>query len=118
MQRYRIEVGHNHGVKPGNIVGAIANEAGLDSEHIGRIDIRDDHTLIDLPVGMPKPVFRDLRKVWVCGRQLAMSRVDGEGKPVRKVRKRAVSSSAPSKTVRKKRNRGDAPPKKRKVRKR
>ncbi len=117
-ERYRIEVGHEHGVQPANIVGAIANEAGLDAEHIGHIDIRDDFSVVELPTGMPRDVFRDLKKVWVCGRQLAMSRVDGEGKPVRKVRKRAVSSSAPSKTVRKKRNRGDAPPKKRKVRKR
>ncbi|MGH8432409.1 MAG: DbpA RNA binding domain-containing protein, partial [Solimonas sp.] len=65
---------HVHGVQPGNIVGAIANEAGLESEYIGRIDIREDHTFIDLPQGMPKDVFRDLQKVWVCGQQLRISR--------------------------------------------
>ena len=53
METYRIEVGHHHGVKPGNIVGAIANEADLESKYIGRIDIRDDHSLLDLPEGMP-----------------------------------------------------------------
>ena len=52
-ETFRFEVGHSHGVKPGNIVGAIANEAGLDSANIGRIDVRDDHRLIDLPAGMP-----------------------------------------------------------------
>ena len=41
MERYRIEVGHQHDVKPGNIVGCIANEAGLDSSHIGHIDIAE-----------------------------------------------------------------------------
>lgn len=72
-QRYRIEVGHTHGVKPGNIVGAIANEAGLDGEHIGHIDIEPEFTLVDLPLGMPKDIFMDLKKVRVCGRQLKIS---------------------------------------------
>jgi ATP-dependent RNA helicase DeaD len=75
-ETFRIEVGHAHGVKPANIVGAIANEAGLEGEFIGRIDIRDDFTLIDLPRGMPKDVFQDLQKVWVCGQQLRISRQD------------------------------------------
>ena len=57
METYRIEVGYEHGVKPGNIVGAIANEAGLDSKHMGRIEIFDDYTLVDLPEGMPKDVL-------------------------------------------------------------
>ena len=73
MERFRIEVGHNHDVKPNNIVGTIANEAGLDSQHIGRINIYDDFSVIDLPEGMPKDVFSDLKKVWVAGKQLHIS---------------------------------------------
>lgn len=73
-ERYRIEVGHTHGVKPGNIVGAITNEAGLDGEHIGHIDIETEFSLVDLPVGMPKNIFMDLKKVRVCGRSLNISR--------------------------------------------
>lgn len=69
-QRYRIDVGHEHGVKPGNIVGAIANEAGLAGEHIGHISIERDYSLVDLPSGMPKDVLMDLKKVRVCGRPL------------------------------------------------
>src|SRR6185369_2086009 len=42
METYRIEVGRNHGVKPGNIVGAIANEAGVNSSVIGRIELFDE----------------------------------------------------------------------------
>ncbi|HWY26283.1 MAG TPA: DbpA RNA binding domain-containing protein, partial [Nevskia sp.] len=80
-ETYRVEVGHAHGVKPGNIVGAIANEAGIESEFIGRIDIRDDHSFIDLPTGMPKKIFKDLQKVWVVGRQLRISRKDQAGTP-------------------------------------
>jgi ATP-dependent RNA helicase DeaD len=76
MERFRIEVGHQHKVKPGNIVGAIANEAGLDSQHIGHIDIQEAFSLVDLPRGMPDDVFHDLKKTWVCGQQLNISRLE------------------------------------------
>ncbi|MFC4252912.1 MAG: DEAD/DEAH box helicase [Sinimarinibacterium flocculans] len=79
MELFRIEVGHDHGAQPKHIVGAIANEAGLDSHHIGRVDIRGDHSLIELPEGMPKNIFQHLRKVWVAGRRLEISRADGRG---------------------------------------
>ena len=74
FETFRIEVGHDHGVKPGNIVGAIANEAGLDAKHIGRVDIRGDHSFVDLPEGMPSDVFKLLKKVWVSGQQLRITR--------------------------------------------
>ena len=82
-QRYRIEVGHEHGVKPGNIVGAIANEAGLAGDHIGSISIDREFSLVDLPVGMPKDIFMDLRKVRVCGRPMNISVYDETEKPSR-----------------------------------
>ena len=81
MERFRLEVGHNHKVKPGNIVGAIANEAGLDSQHIGRVSIFDDYSLVDLPKGMPKGAFNNLRKAWVGGQLLKISRFDKDAKP-------------------------------------
>jgi ATP-dependent RNA helicase DeaD len=70
FETFRIEVGHVHGVKPGNIVGAIANEAGLEGRHIGHVDIHEDHSFVDLPEGMPKEIFRSLKKVRVVGREL------------------------------------------------
>ncbi len=76
MERFRIEVGHQHDAKPGNIVGALANEAGLDAKHIGHIDIHQDYSLVDLPSGMPNEVFHDLKKVWVCGQRLNISRLE------------------------------------------
>ena len=84
LELFRIEVGREHGVEPSNIVGAIANEAGLDARNIGQISINDHHSMVELPIGMPKDVFGDLRKVWVCGQQLRISR-DGEapGAPVK-----------------------------------
>ena len=76
MKTYRIEVGHRHGVQPGNIVGAIANEADLEARYIGRIDIRDDFTLVDLPDGMPPELLQHMQKVRVASRPLQMRLAD------------------------------------------
>ncbi|KTC89376.1 DEAD/DEAH box helicase [Fluoribacter dumoffii] len=70
---FRIDVGKVHGVKPGNIVGAIANEAGLQSKYITGLKIHDDYSTVRLPKGMPKKVMSDLTKAWVCGRQLKIT---------------------------------------------
>ncbi|HAT1597224.1 TPA: DEAD/DEAH box helicase [Legionella pneumophila] len=70
---FRIDVGKIHGVKPGNIVGAIANEAGLQSRYITGLKIHEDHSTVRLPKGMPKEVMKDLTKAWVCGRQLNLT---------------------------------------------
>ncbi|MGE3772217.1 MAG: DEAD/DEAH box helicase [Gammaproteobacteria bacterium] len=63
MVRYRLDVGLAHGATPKHIVGAIANEAGLDSRYIGRIDLFDDYTLVDLPAGMPRELLQHMKKV-------------------------------------------------------
>lgn len=73
QELYRIDVGRVHGVKPGNIVGAIANEAGLQSRHITGLKINDDHSTVRLPKGMDKQVVLGLNKAWVCGRQLKLT---------------------------------------------
>ena len=75
MEAFRVEVGANHNVKPSNLVGAIANEAGLDSEFIGHIRINEDHSIVELPEGMPKFLLKDLKRVWVCNQRLDISRV-------------------------------------------
>ncbi|HET8555530.1 MAG TPA: DEAD/DEAH box helicase [Rhodanobacteraceae bacterium] len=75
---YRLDVGHTHGAQPKHIIGAIANEADIDSRYIGRLTIRDDHSLIDLPEGMPRELLQHLRKVRVAGRPLRM-RLDDSG---------------------------------------
>ena len=80
MECFRLEVGHNHSVKIKNIVGAIANESGIDSQYIGRVNIYDDYSEIDLPEGMPKDVFEDLKKVWVSGQQLKISAIKKDQK--------------------------------------
>jgi ATP-dependent RNA helicase DeaD len=83
MGTFRIEVGHSHGVKPGNIVGAIANEAGIESKYIGRIEIYDDYSTLDLPADMPPDLIDHLKTVWVAGQQLNITR-DGETPAVKK----------------------------------
>lgn len=70
MQRYWIGVGHSDGVRPGNIVGAVANEGGISSKYIGPITIRDEFSTIDLPEGLPPDVLSTLERVWVAGKQL------------------------------------------------
>lgn len=67
---FRIDVGKVHGVKPGNIVGAIANEAGLQSRYITGLKIHDDHSTVRLPKDMSKEAVQSLTKAWVCGRQM------------------------------------------------
>jgi len=85
MERFRIEVGRQHNVKPGNIVGAIANEAGLDAKYIGHIDIQGNYSFVDLPGDMPQDVFLDLKKTRVCGQRLNLSKAEKEGmKPPRR----------------------------------
>jgi ATP-dependent RNA helicase DeaD len=76
MELYRIEVGNTHNVKPGNIVGAIANETGIDGEHIARIKIEENYSTVELPAGMPKELFQELKKVRVVGQQLNISAMD------------------------------------------
>jgi ATP-dependent RNA helicase DeaD len=75
-ERYRLEVGSAHGVKAGNILGAILNEVGFDPESVGQISIQDSYSTVELPQGMPADVFHELRKVRVCGRQLRLSKVE------------------------------------------
>ena len=73
MRRFRLDVGRRNQVKPGNIVGAIANEAELESKYIGEIEIRDEYSTVDLPADMPKEVMAILKKARVAGRPLEIS---------------------------------------------
>ena len=75
-----MEVGRSHGLEPKHLVGAIANEIGLDSEYIGAIRIAEDHSVVELPAGMPASVFSVLDKAWVCGQQLKLSLL-GQSEP-------------------------------------
>jgi ATP-dependent RNA helicase DeaD len=78
LQSYRIQVGRDHNVTPGHIVGAIANEIGLDSSRIGRIQLFAAHSTVDLPKGMPPHVLQHLQKVRIFQRPLALQLDNGQ----------------------------------------
>ena len=73
MARFRLDVGHHHGVRPGNIVGAIANEGGLSGQSIARINIFDDYSTVDLPEDLPAQAIRSLKNARVSGRRLNLT---------------------------------------------
>ena len=93
MELFRIEVGHSDGVKPGNIVGAIANETGIDGDHIARIKIEEHYSTVELPAGMPKDLFQALKKVRVVGKPLDISKFDPNLVKKDKSKKRVGSTS-------------------------
>ncbi len=103
LETYRIDVGHDDNVSPQNIVGAIANEADIDSKYIGRIKILDNHSLVDLPSGMPKQLLKTLKNTWVCQKKLNLTKVKADAKPQREETKR--KPSAPKKPRTKKKTR-------------
>jgi ATP-dependent RNA helicase DeaD len=72
-QTYRLEVGKEHGARPGDIVGAIANEISLDSSYIGAINLHDKHSFVQLPKGIPDDLFKQLKGVRVRRQPLAIS---------------------------------------------
>jgi ATP-dependent RNA helicase DeaD len=74
MERFQLGVGYQNQVKPGQIVGAIANEAELDSEFIGHIEISETFSTVDLPAGMPKEVMNHLKKTQVNGQKLEIQK--------------------------------------------
>ena len=73
MKRFRVEVGRRDGVRPANLVGAIANEAGIDGQFIGPIKIMDSFSTIDLPADIPADLFQTIKNTWVVGKQLKLS---------------------------------------------
>ena len=81
MAKYRINVGRHHKVHPGAIVGALANEGGLTRDDFGHIDIRGDHTLVDLPNDLPPGTIEALRATRVSGRLINLTRDDGSSGP-------------------------------------
>ncbi len=85
MKRYRINVGHAHGAKPGSIVGAIANEGGIDSSYIGHIDIYNTFSTVDLPV-VPEDILEALFETRVSGRRIEI-REYTEERPAREGRR-------------------------------
>lgn len=75
-QTYRVAVGRADGVRAGHLVGAIANETGLDGQDINKIRIFDSYSTIELPEGMPGNVFELLQRLTVLGKPLRIRPAD------------------------------------------
>ena len=120
MTRFRLDVGKRNQVKPGNIVGAIANEAELESKYIGEIEIREEYSTVDLPADMPKGILSILKKAMVAGRPLAIKVFDGEDKSPASTegpRKKSYNSKKRDRGEGNKKSKSDYASKKRKDRK-
>ncbi|MDQ6968675.1 MAG: DEAD/DEAH box helicase [Mariprofundaceae bacterium] len=78
MERFRVEVGSDHDAQKGNIVGAVANESGIENEFIGHIEIYDQYSTIDLPEGMPNHILKTLQNTRVSDRKMQMTREESE----------------------------------------
>ena len=88
MQRFWIGVGREDGVRPGNIVGAVANEAGIPGSDIGPIQIRDHFSTIDLPAEAAQAALQTLQHTWVSGKQLKIRVFEERGNDSRTFRDR------------------------------
>ncbi|HIK79622.1 MAG TPA: hypothetical protein EYF94_01640, partial [Porticoccaceae bacterium] len=107
MVTYRLEVGNNDGISPSNIVGAIANEADIESRFIGEIKLHDDYSTVDLPEGMPANLLNHLKKVRVCAKPMRISVLGGSSsdsarpytEKVASPRQRKITDSDDKKTL-------------------
>ncbi len=102
MDLFRLEVGHQHGVKPGNIVGAIANETGINGDLIAKISIEDSYSTVELPAGMPKELLNSLKKVRVSGQKINISSMEKQSFK----KKKAQRGLPEGKKIKKQRHRG------------
>ncbi|WP_299311140.1 DEAD/DEAH box helicase [uncultured Halomonas sp.] len=93
MTRYRVSVGHKDGVKPGQLVGALANEGGIEGSRIGRIDIRPSFSVVELPSSLPASILAKMARARVAGRPLEIS--EDRGAPERAPRRRRDDGDAP-----------------------
>ena len=78
MALYRIEVGSEDGLEVRNIVGAIANEAGIRSRFIGQIRIHPRYSTVEMPDDLPGGIIAQLKSVYVAGKPMKLSRA-GQG---------------------------------------
>ena len=95
MATYRIAVGKRQRVEPRQIVGAIANEGGLNRGDFGRITIRPDHSLVELPADLSADAWQALRNTRISGKPIEIKRDQGPpahrpkgpGKPAKRARR-------------------------------
>lgn len=75
MTTYRIEVGVNHGIQVRNIVGAIANESGLEGSSIGQIKLFDDYSTVKLPSDITPAILAKIKNLRVANARLDLKEI-------------------------------------------
>ena len=73
MTRLYIDVGRDDGVRPADIVGAIANEAGIPGRAIGAIELFERFALVEVPGNLSEKVLRALKRTTIRGRKISPS---------------------------------------------
>ena len=76
---YRIAVGKRHKVEPRQIVGALANEGGLGRQDFGHIDIRADHSLVELPATCRRARWSACASTRISGQLIELSESQERG---------------------------------------
>ncbi len=73
--RYRLDIGTKHGVTTEQIKDILIEVSGVEKQRIGRLDIRNQYTLVDLPDGMPADIFHLLSEAEINQRKLNLKRL-------------------------------------------
>ena len=94
MRRFRLDVGESHGAQIKNIVGAIANEAGIPSRNIRKVEIHAEHSTVELPANLQPSVLQHLQRVWVSGRPLQITPAEGTASAARAPARRRRQAAA------------------------
>jgi ATP-dependent RNA helicase DeaD len=95
LVRYRIEVGRNQGASPKEIVGAIANEGGIEGKFIGQIHLFDDFSTVELPANLPNDLMDILKRTRVRQMQLNIRALSAAEAAATPERRRPPRDSAP-----------------------
>ena len=72
MTRLFIGAGRRAGVRPGDLVGAITNEANISSKDLGAIEIADTFSLVEVPIALADAVVEAMRKTTLRGQKVAV----------------------------------------------
>ena len=99
-QRYRLDAGRDHGVTPKDIVGAIANEAGIESRFIGQIDLFDDYSTVELPDDIPDAILQLLKRTRLRGRPMDITLFTDDAGPKSYAKKRWDAGDKPPRVSR------------------
>ncbi|QSR28622.1 ATP-dependent RNA helicase [Nocardioides aromaticivorans] len=80
FQAYKIQVGKRHRVEPRQIVGALANEGGLDRRDFGKITIRPDYSIVELPAQLSPDQWERLKNTRISGKLIELAKDYGPPK--------------------------------------